>query len=106
MTCLLQFTNSFSNDVIRLNLQVTVSVVGGSTRLMEGVDVRLQCTADANPPNVTYRWYINDKLVDTDATTELHLVNVTRAQHDSIVKCEVQNAVGKSEESETLDISC
>ncbi|XP_073987777.1 irregular chiasm C-roughest protein-like isoform X2 [Rhodnius prolixus] len=85
--------------------KVTVSVVGGSTRLMEGVDVRLQCTADANPPNVTYRWYINDKLVDTDATTELHLVNVTRAQHDSIVKCEVQNAVGKSEESETLDIS-
>ncbi|KAF6215510.1 hypothetical protein GE061_010265 [Apolygus lucorum] len=85
--------------------KVTVSVVGGASRLMEGMEVRLKCSADANPPDVTYRWYINDKLVDTDATTELHLVNVSRAQHDSIVKCEVQNAVGKSEETETLDIS-
>lgn len=83
-----------------------MSVVGGASRLMEGMDVRLKCSADANPPDVTYRWYINDRLVDTDATTELHLVNVTRTQHDSIVKCEVQNAVGKSEETETLDISC
>lgn len=32
--------------------------------------------------------------------------NVTRKYHDAIVKCEVVNAVGKSEESETLDISC
>ncbi|CAB0007579.1 unnamed protein product [Nesidiocoris tenuis] len=85
--------------------KVTVSVVGGSSRLMEGMDVRLKCSADANPTDVTYRWYINDRLVDTEATTELLLINVSRAQHDSIVKCEVQNAVGKSEETETLDIS-
>lgn len=32
--------------------------------------------------------------------------NVTRNFHDAIVKCEVQNSVGKSEDSETLDISC
>lgn len=32
--------------------------------------------------------------------------NVTRKFHDAIVKCEVQNSVGKSEDSETLDISC
>lgn len=32
--------------------------------------------------------------------------NVSRKYHDAIVKCEVHNAVGKSEESETLDISC
>jgi hypothetical protein len=38
--------------------------------------------------------------------TVLLLANVTRAMHDTIVKCEVKNEVGKSEESETLDISC
>lgn len=32
--------------------------------------------------------------------------NVTRQYHEASVKCEVLNAVGKSEESETLDISC
>lgn len=39
--------------------------------------------------------------------THLQLIhNITRKFHDAIVKCEVHNAVGKSEESETLDISC
>lgn len=32
--------------------------------------------------------------------------NISRKYHDAIVKCEVHNAVGKSEESEALDISC
>lgn len=32
--------------------------------------------------------------------------NITRKYHDGMVKCEVHNAVGKSEESEALDISC
>lgn len=32
--------------------------------------------------------------------------NITRKYHDGMVKCEVHNAVGKSEESEVLDISC
>lgn len=73
---------------------------------MEGADVRLLCSADANPPDVTYRWFINDQLVAGDPTTELVLTNISRKQHDSIIKCEVHNAVGKSEESETLDISC
>lgn len=85
---------------------MTVSVIDGSTRLMEGMDVRLKCSADANPSDVTYKWYINERLIETDLVTELHLVNVSRTQHDSIIKCEVHNAVGKSEESETLDISC
>lgn len=32
--------------------------------------------------------------------------NVTRELHDAIVKCEVHNDVGKSEETETLDVTC
>lgn len=32
--------------------------------------------------------------------------NISRDFHDKIIKCEVHNAVGKSEESKTLDISC
>lgn len=68
--------------------------------------MRLTCSADANPPDVTYRWFINDQLVRGDPTTELVLTNISRKNHDSIVKCEVHNAVGKSEESEALDISC
>lgn len=32
--------------------------------------------------------------------------NVTRDYHDAIVKCEVYNEVGKSEETKTLDVTC
>ena len=87
-------------------MQVTVSVVGNSNRLVEGSDVQLTCSADANPPDVTYKWYINDQQVEGDPKTEYTLRNISRKQHDSIVKCEVHNAVGKSEESEALDITC
>ncbi|XP_043866054.1 irregular chiasm C-roughest protein [Drosophila mojavensis] len=88
--------------------KVSVSVVGGALaggRIPEGAEVILSCQADANPPEVSYRWFINDELVPGDFTTKMIIHNVTRKYHDAIVKCEVVNAVGKSEESETLDIS-
>lgn len=89
--------------------KVTVSVISGAApngRIPEGVEVRLGCKADANPSTVTYKWYINDEQIIGDYTTELVIHNVTRKHHDAIIKCEVHNPVGKSEESETLDISC
>ncbi|XP_054285218.1 irregular chiasm C-roughest protein-like isoform X3 [Macrosteles quadrilineatus] len=110
-TCQAQNTadRTYRSAKLRLEVKyapkVTVSVVGSMTRLVEGQDVRLLCSADANPPNVTYRWFINDQLVLGDPTTELVMSNISRKNHDSIVKCEVHNAVGKSEESEALDIS-
>ncbi|KAG8331115.1 irregular chiasm C-roughest protein isoform X4 [Homalodisca vitripennis] len=110
-TCQAQNTADRTYRSARLRLEVkyapkvTVSVVGSGSRLVEGQDVRLSCSADANPPDVTYRWFINDQLVSGDPTTELVLSNISRKNHDSIVKCEVHNAVGKSEESEALDIS-
>ncbi|XP_075154282.1 kin of irre [Haematobia irritans] len=88
--------------------KVTVSVVGGALaggRIPEGAEVILSCQADANPPVQSYRWFINDELVTGDYTTRMIIHNVSRQYHDAIVKCEVVNAVGKSEESETLDIS-
>ncbi|XP_026846211.1 irregular chiasm C-roughest protein isoform X1 [Drosophila persimilis] len=88
--------------------KVSVSVVEGALaggKIPEGAEVVLSCQADANPPEVTYRWFINDELMTGDFTTKMIIHNVTRSYHDSIVKCEVVNAVGKSEESETLDIS-
>ncbi|SPP88525.1 irregular chiasm C-roughest protein [Drosophila guanche] len=74
-------------------------------RIVEHSQVRLECRADANPSDVRYRWYINDEPIIGGQKTEMIIRNVTRKFHDAIVKCEVQNSVGKSEDSETLDIS-
>lgn len=54
--------------------KVSVSVIGGALaggRIPEGAEVRLSCRADANPNELTYRWYINDELVIGDYTTEM-----------------------------------
>lgn len=53
-----------------------------------------------------FRWFINKKKLIGDYTTEMILHNATRDLHDATVKCEVSNDVGKSEESQTLDIRC
>ncbi|KAJ8978266.1 hypothetical protein NQ317_003050 [Molorchus minor] len=82
-----------------------ISKLGPNGRIPEGTEVRLACHADANPPDVTYKWFLNEEPIIGDFTTELALHNITRKKHDAIVKCEVQNSVGKSEESQTLDIS-
>lgn len=107
-----QADRTYKSARLRLEVKfapkVAVSVVApAGRRVSEFDEVRLACHADANPSDdLVYKWYLNDEPVSGEYTTELLLPNVTRAMHDAIVKCEVHNAVGKSEESETLDISC
>lgn len=114
ITCQAQNTADRTYKSAKLKLEVkfapkvTVSVIGGALaggRIPEGAEVRMSCHASANPSEVSYRWFMNDELVAGDHTTELIIPNVSRDFHDSIVKCEATNLVGKSEESETLDIS-
>ncbi|XP_037938623.1 irregular chiasm C-roughest protein [Teleopsis dalmanni] len=88
--------------------KVKVSIINGvssTDRIPEFSQVRLECKADANPSDIRYRWYINDEPIIGGQKTEMVIRNVTRKFHDAIVKCEVQNSIGKSEDSETLDIS-
>uniref|UniRef100_A0A1A9WL55 Ig-like domain-containing protein n=1 Tax=Glossina brevipalpis TaxID=37001 RepID=A0A1A9WL55_9MUSC len=88
--------------------KVTVKIIGGprtDNHIPEHSMVRLECKSDANPNDVRYRWYINDEPIMGGQKTEMVIRNVTRKFHDAIVKCEVLNSIGKSEDSETLDIS-
>lgn len=114
ITCQAQNTADRTYKSARLKLEVkfapkvTVSVISGALangRIQEGAEVRLACHAEANPHEVFFKWYINDNKINGDHSTELIIPNITREFHDSIVKCEVSNIVGKSMDSETLDIS-
>ncbi|XP_046635750.1 irregular chiasm C-roughest protein-like isoform X2 [Daphnia pulicaria] len=82
--------------------KVTVTVEQG--RIAELESVRLSCHADANPPNVVYKWYINDEIAYGDYTTELTIASASRKLNGAIVKCEVTNAVGKGEDNQTLSV--
>jgi hypothetical protein len=88
--------------------KVKVSVISGALaneKIPEGAEVRIACHAEANPSSdLTYRWYINGESAIGDYTTEMIIHNISRKYHDAIIKCEVSNAVGKNEESVTLEI--
>lgn len=93
--------------------QVTIKINGSPSaggawwnQIVEGTDVRISCSADANPPVFKYSWYLNDSLIQPDTPIEWVLKNVSRFQNEAIVKCEAENGVGKSEDSETLHIFC
>lgn len=90
----------------KVYFQVTVNIVPDNHMLIEGTDAKLICEADANPADVTYRWYMNQKPVFPENPVEFVLTNVSRKHHDTIVKCEARNLVGKSEDSQTLDVTC
>lgn len=76
--------------------------------LEEGERVRFSCSASANPSQLSYAWYLGGKrLADgPDASTELVLDHVERKLHNLLVKCEVTNPIGRSEQSAVLNIAC
>lgn len=53
--------------------KVSVAVIGIDTfpggRIPEGSEVQFSCKAEANPPELTYKWFINDEPVVGDYTT-------------------------------------
>ena len=54
--------------------KVKIAVIGGALnggRILEGTEVRLSCRADANPPDVTYRWFVGEELSDGSHASEL-----------------------------------
>lgn len=84
--------------------KVTVTVE--QDRINELESVQLSCHADANPPNVVYKWYINDEMAQGDHTTQLIINSANRKLNNAIVKCQVTNAVGKGEDNQTLSVHC
>ena len=76
--------------------------------LEEGDRVRFSCSASANPAQVSYAWYVGGRRVADapDASTELVLDHVDRRLHNHLVKCEVTNPIGRSEQTAVLNIAC
>ncbi|XP_052743117.1 irregular chiasm C-roughest protein isoform X2 [Bicyclus anynana] len=72
-------------------------------RIPEGQDVVISCTADANPSNLTFRWVMNESIIGN--SSELKIANISRAYNGAVLKCMVFNDVGKSEETEALEIT-
>lgn len=113
-TCQAQNTadRTYKSAKLRLEVKfapkVQVSVIGeklAGGRITEGAEVRLSCKANANPNDLTYKWFTNGEPVVGDYNTEMIIPNVSKKFHNAVIKCEVSNSVGKGEQSKVLDIS-
>ena len=75
--------------------------------LKEGDTGVFTCLAQANPGTVTYQWFLAGKEQSVGGNaSQLELPGLDRRNNGEIMKCRVTNRVGKSEETQTLNILC
>lgn len=110
------FTCSASNIADRNRRSVSIKMVvryAPSVRLTtnnnhgpvrEGDTITFRCHAHANPRPTQYSWYVNGQMASGHYGDYFAIANISRAYHNSIVKCEVHNEIGKSEETETIQV--
>jgi hypothetical protein len=81
----------------KLKLNVT------NESVKDGQSLVVKCSAQAYPKEVTYKWLINDAEMKENTNT-LTLAAVSKDLNNAVLKCEAENAVGKSMTSTILNI--
>ncbi|XP_060808034.1 irregular chiasm C-roughest protein [Amyelois transitella] len=113
LTCQAQNTadRAYRSATIKIQVQYAPKVrvfVKSAIRgriIQEGDTVVLGCQANANPSNITYKWYVNnDRLIGEDGN-ELIITNVSRRYNEATVKCEAHNIVGSSSNTKNLEVA-
>ncbi len=98
------------NDSIRLLVeyapQVELQQRPGEGELHEGDDVTFNCSAHANPSQISFRWFKDGNIVAGNHGTELTLEAIDRQLHQKSVTCEASNDIGTSESSSTIEMTC
>ena len=95
----------------------SVTVFQEPVQSSDGGDIKLTCTADANPPEVLFKWYIDDiQTFDGVAASEdarssaLDLTGMSKASNGKVVKCagtnNILNKAYTEDTSYTLDVHC
>lgn len=82
-----------------------VILTSSNLNVLEGEDVKLTCSATANPSDVIYKWYKNDVIINGDLSTSYFIHKITREDHGAIIACEVKNSVGESRATHTLSVN-
>lgn len=72
--------------------------------LREGETIQFKCHAHANPPPLEYSWYVDGQRANGFESDFFLITNISQSYHNAIVKCEVRNEIGKSEETETIQV--
>ncbi|ROT84098.1 Irregular chiasm C-roughest protein [Penaeus vannamei] len=63
--------------------------------LTEGADATFVCKAEANPSEVTYKWYIKGQLLANETSRSLTVRDLTSDFHRNAVSCEVKSGFAR-----------
>ncbi|XP_050735726.1 irregular chiasm C-roughest protein-like isoform X2 [Eriocheir sinensis] len=74
------------------------------SQLVEGDDATFICTAQANPDDITYRWYHSSEELKNETSRTLTLHKISRNLHQNAVSCEVSNKVGTSKKTMSVHV--
>ncbi|XP_069956837.1 irregular chiasm C-roughest protein isoform X2 [Cherax quadricarinatus] len=82
--------------------EVKISV--DSAKIKENDDVKFTCNAEGNPPELRYRWEVNDVGVVGDQTTQYIMNRIQRESNGARVACLVSNSIGTTKAEHTLSV--
>ena len=103
------FSEQFPNPTtsrkleVRLKFKPRPSLNITNDDVKEGDTVVIHCPAKAFPSKVAYSWYINGE-EQADKSNTLTIRMISRVLDKAVVTCKTRNIVGKSEQSEVLDV--
>ncbi|KAK7068924.1 hypothetical protein SK128_008575 [Halocaridina rubra] len=108
MTCLTShqaLTSPFSNKVhLEVLFPPEVNLRPRFENLVEGDEASFYCTANANPTNISYRWFHNSRQLHNQSSRTLTLHNISRNFHQNVISCEVSNEVGTSKKNLNIQV--
>ena len=80
--------NTSIHLLVEYSPDITLKMTSESTPILEGQNLIFNCTASANPPEVSYRWFVEDEIVPEIHGNQYIIPGVGRQLNTKSVKCE------------------
>jgi hypothetical protein len=101
-----QFPSTKFSRVLKIKLRYMpkVSIDLSKDRIQEGDKFSVTCNSKAYPENVAYKWFFGGIELAGEQNDTLMIEEISREHHESDVKCLVENEVGRTAISTTLNV--
>ena len=94
------------STIIEVEYPPTVTISTDKQTMYEGDEVRISCSASAQPENMKYTWRIDGLEVEGARGSRELVLNLDRNMHRKKVSCFVSNKIGQSSDEYILDVKC
>lgn len=67
-------------------------------------NIKFTCTGEANPFEVTWKWYRNGEIIPDENQNVYQILRLPREYHGNTIKCEGSNSVGSTSQEHSMNI--